>query len=132
MGLNESYSHVRGQILLIDPLPSINRVFSLVVQKERQCFISSSSLSFNQKTTALLTKAAPPTRFVPNRSYHNRKDKPVCSHCGIPGHTIEKCYRVYGFPPSYKFNRGRNAPHLVNQVSDYTAPHLPITYEQCQ
>jgi hypothetical protein len=31
MGLNESYSHVRGQILLIDPLPSINKVSSLVV-----------------------------------------------------------------------------------------------------
>jgi hypothetical protein len=31
MGLNESYSQVRGQILLIDPLPSINKVFSLVI-----------------------------------------------------------------------------------------------------
>jgi hypothetical protein len=132
MGLNESYSHVRGQILLIDPLPSINKVFSLVVQEERQRLISSSSLSFNQNTTALLTKAAPPSRFVPNRSYQNRKDKPICSHCGVPGHTVEKCYKVHGFPPGFKFNKGRNAPHLANQVSDYTAPHLPITYEQCQ
>ena len=36
------------------------------------------------------------------------------------------------FPPGFKFNRGRNAPHLANQVPDYTAHHLPITYEQCQ
>jgi hypothetical protein len=36
MGLNESFSQVRGQILLMDPLPSINKVFSLVIQEERQ------------------------------------------------------------------------------------------------
>jgi hypothetical protein len=35
MGLNDSFSHVRGQILLMDPLPPINKVFSLVVQDER-------------------------------------------------------------------------------------------------
>ena len=33
MGLNESFSQIRGQILLIDPLPSINKVFSLVIQE---------------------------------------------------------------------------------------------------
>jgi hypothetical protein len=132
MGLNESYSHVQGQILLIDPLPSINKVFSLVVQEERQRLISFSSLSFNQNTTTLLIKAAPSSRFMPNRSYQNRKDKPICSHCGIPGHIVEKCYRVHGFPPSFKFNKGRNAQHLANQVSDYTTHYLPITYEQCQ
>jgi hypothetical protein len=31
---------VRGQILLLDPLPAINKVFSLVLQEERQRGIS--------------------------------------------------------------------------------------------
>jgi hypothetical protein len=31
MGLNESFSHLRGQILLMDPLPSINKIFSMIV-----------------------------------------------------------------------------------------------------
>ena len=35
MGLNESYSQIRAQILMIDPLPPINKVFSLVIQEER-------------------------------------------------------------------------------------------------
>jgi hypothetical protein len=34
MDLNDSFSHIRGQILLIDPLPSINKVFALVLQEE--------------------------------------------------------------------------------------------------
>ena len=64
MGLNESYSHVRGQILLMDPLPSINKVFSLIIQEERQRMISSPSPSFNQNTTALFTKAVSSSRFA--------------------------------------------------------------------
>lgn len=31
MGLNDSYSHISGQILLNDPLPSMNKVFSLII-----------------------------------------------------------------------------------------------------
>ncbi|XP_014524079.1 uncharacterized protein LOC106780317 [Vigna radiata var. radiata] len=34
-GLNESYNTVKTQILLMEPLPSINRVFSLIIQQER-------------------------------------------------------------------------------------------------
>jgi hypothetical protein len=33
MGLNESFSHIRGQILLMDSLPSINKIFSMIVQE---------------------------------------------------------------------------------------------------
>jgi len=94
--------------------------------------ISSSSLSFNQNTTALFTKTVSPTRFTGNKSFHVRKDRPICSHCGISGHTVEKCYRIHGFPPGYKFNRGKNAPPSVNQVSGCNTSQLPITYEQCQ
>ena len=35
MGLNDSYSQVRGQLLLMDPLPAINKVFSFISQEER-------------------------------------------------------------------------------------------------
>ncbi|XP_047176194.1 uncharacterized protein LOC124843482 [Vigna umbellata] len=35
-GLNECYNTVRTQILLMEPLPNINRVFSLIMQQERQ------------------------------------------------------------------------------------------------
>ncbi|KAL9457199.1 hypothetical protein AB3S75_006275 [Citrus x aurantiifolia] len=35
MGLNESYSVTRGQILLMDPLPNVNKSYSLVLQDER-------------------------------------------------------------------------------------------------
>lgn len=134
MRLNESFSHVRGQIMLIDPLPPMNIVCSLVLQEERQQLLSVSSISFNQKTTTLLTKATPQnqTRYVNNKGNQNCKDRPTYSHCGITGHTMEKCYKFHGFSPGFKFNKGKNTTHLPNQVSDIHSPQRPITYEQCQ
>ena len=45
MGLNESFTQVRAQVLMLDPLPSINKVFSLVVQDERQRHIGNSTFN---------------------------------------------------------------------------------------
>lgn len=45
-GLNDRFSTVKSQIMLIDPLPSMKRDFSLVVLQEREmnCFIDSKTL----------------------------------------------------------------------------------------
>lgn len=40
MGLNDSFSQVRGRILLVDQLPQINNVFALISQEENQRKIS--------------------------------------------------------------------------------------------
>ena len=36
MGLNETYAAVRGQILLMEPMPPLSKVFSLLLQDEKQ------------------------------------------------------------------------------------------------
>lgn len=36
MGLNETYSDVRDQMMLLDPVPPVNRIFSMVQQQEMQ------------------------------------------------------------------------------------------------
>ncbi|KAF9686029.1 hypothetical protein SADUNF_Sadunf03G0115900 [Salix dunnii] len=40
---------------------------------------------------------------------------------------------IHGFPPGYKFNRGKNAlPSTHSSAHQVSASQLPITYEQCQ
>lgn len=56
MGLNDSYSSIRGQILLSDPLSPINKVFSLIIQEEKQREITP-HLSPTPDTTAFFTRA---------------------------------------------------------------------------
>ena len=40
MGLNDSYVAIRGQILLMQPLPNTRRVYSLILQQEKQVEVS--------------------------------------------------------------------------------------------
>ena len=42
------------------------------------------------------------------------KERSVCSHYGVTGHTIEKCYKLNGYPLGYK-PKGKNA--MANQVA---------------
>ncbi|KAL0451845.1 UNVERIFIED_CONTAM: hypothetical protein Slati_1162600 [Sesamum latifolium] len=35
-GLNESYEHIRSQILVLDPLPNVNKAYSMILRVERQ------------------------------------------------------------------------------------------------
>jgi len=41
MGMNESYSAVHGQVLLMNPLPSVRQTYSFVSQDEKQRLLSS-------------------------------------------------------------------------------------------
>ena len=54
MGLNDSYSQIKGQILLMEPLPSINKVYYLLSQEERQRRVGSSNTYI--ESTALAMK----------------------------------------------------------------------------
>ncbi|CAA0816560.1 Unknown protein, partial [Striga hermonthica] len=42
MGLNDSYDHLKNQILLFDPLPSVNKAYSMVLSAERQRSVTNS------------------------------------------------------------------------------------------
>ena len=58
--------------------------------------------STHQEPAVYMNKSSPRPRFF-KQNY--KKDCPMCSHCGVAGHTVEKCYRVHGFPPGFKFTQ---------------------------
>lgn len=96
MGLNDSYAHVRGQILLMDPLPPINKVFSLISQEERQRRIGSPHPSNTESTNSVAFATKFDRRVSTNSSKHGqKKDRPYCTYCKYQGHTIEKCYKLH-------------------------------------
>lgn len=83
-GLNDQYNHVRSNILMMDPLQSINKAFSYMAQQERQ-FASSDALG-----NLSLANAAANTRLSNS-----------CSYCSRDNHTVETCYKKNGFPPNF-------------------------------
>lgn len=51
MGLNEVYTVVRGNILMMNPLPSLAQTFSLLIQDEKQREIKPSAQMFMESTS---------------------------------------------------------------------------------
>ena len=134
MGLNDSFSHIRGQILLIDPIPSVDKVYSLLVQDERQRLVGHSNNGPFVESTALAAKTM---NFGSNsKTFKKGKERPTCSHCGLLGHTVEKCYKIHGYPPRYKTKARANQVSSLDSVQDSVATptpqHFPFTMEQCQ
>ena len=39
----------------------------------------------------------------------------MCTHYGKLGHTMDKCYKIHGFPLGFKFNNNKNS--MAHQVS---------------
>uniref|UniRef100_A0A2N9IN96 Integrase catalytic domain-containing protein n=1 Tax=Fagus sylvatica TaxID=28930 RepID=A0A2N9IN96_FAGSY len=81
VGLNVSYSSVRGQILPMDSLPTINNVFYLLSQEERQRELSNGFTSHGIDSGAI---ALASNNYKPNGGNKNygRKERPTCSHYG--------------------------------------------------
>jgi len=132
-GLNDQYSNIRSHVLLMDPLPPISKIFSYVVQQERQLL---GNVNFDTKETLINavntsscthcgrlghTKASCyrihgfpfSTDTKVSKSITNRGGK-VCTHCGRIGRTVEVCYRKHRFPPGHKFSNNKN--NVVNRT----------------
>uniref|UniRef100_A0A803Q475 Retrotransposon Copia-like N-terminal domain-containing protein n=1 Tax=Cannabis sativa TaxID=3483 RepID=A0A803Q475_CANSA len=112
MGLSDHFTQIRSSILLMDPLPEANRVFHLVTQEENQKGNNSTGQDSNANLAFAFQndKNAPPkSESQGNKNHQPRKNRPFCTHCNIHGHTIEKCYKIHGYPPGFKSNCSKDA-----------------------
>ena len=108
VGLNELYNQIQGWILLIDPFPSINKVYSLLIQDESQRSIGHSNCAYEESIALVVKSLAGSTSFAYGNSYGNGsvgkgtkgkwKERLVCSHYGITGHTMESAISSIGIP----------------------------------
>ena len=133
-GLNDCYNNVKTQVLLMDPLPGINKVFSLIIQQERK-YNSSGSLSVENKV--LLNTVEKTNYKVEEQGSwkgqgrgnnfrgqgrgrgRNPNQGKQCTYCHKMNHTAEECYSKHGYPPWYK-QRGDQERSYYNDKSSNT------------
>lgn len=113
-GLNESYAAIRSSIIMKKTIPDLAEIYNLLDQDHSQRNFGS-SYGIPSNTSAFNVSVAPTEQFSVNAAhtaYHNnpRQNKIQCSHCGYVGHTVDKCYRIHGYPPGFK--------HKVKVASD--------------
>ncbi|XP_019420736.1 PREDICTED: uncharacterized protein LOC109330924 [Lupinus angustifolius] len=99
-GLNDAYSGVRSQIMVMEPLPSMSKVLSLVTQQETQLYgldidAKAMVVTGNWKKGGTQGRGSIQGRRPPNS--HGRgswikgaSPGKYCSHCKKTGHTVEE------------------------------------------
>ncbi|XP_015159744.1 uncharacterized protein [Solanum tuberosum] len=109
MGLNETFIGVRSNILLSSPLPNIGQAYSLVIQDEKQREIHASP-NYPGESASFLVGNAGSRRFDDYKAQQgnfSKKNTMTCNYCKKVGHNIEQCYKLYGFPPDFKFTKNK-------------------------
>lgn len=110
---------------MLDPIPPINKIFSLISQEERQRNIISPHRTGGIDTANGMAFMAGHDSHKRNINVNssvnrfNKRDGPFCTNCNIHGHTIAKCYKIHGYPSGYK-SKQRNNQVVVNQLSNST------------
>lgn len=126
MGLNEVYTVIRGNILMMNPLPSTAQAFSLLIQEEKQkeyrpanrTPMESISLNVNAGRGSQGGRGYR-TNFPSNNdsNINNNRSTMICDFCKKQGHIKEKCYKLHGYPPKNNTfnNRTNNAQQFNTQ-----------------
>ncbi|KAF7825809.1 putative LRR receptor-like serine/threonine-protein kinase [Senna tora] len=124
MGLGEAYETVVDNILMMEPVPSYNRVCAMVARVESQRSISSKN-SAQVEASALLAKFTDAQKNLASGSkyYDIKKEKAskFCTHCRRTGHTEDECFRKIGYPEWFKElknQKGKKPTDSVNLVTD--------------
>jgi hypothetical protein len=160
-GLNKEYSQVRRSIMMIEPMSSIVKAFSIVLQQEQEfgvpmppsnsqesvVFVSFSDDSSKQN---VFTRGSGNNSRGGGRSCRsNGGGNKLCTHCKKTNHTIDTCFYLHGFPTGYMTrnkspsNTSKTSTSLVEINSTTTSlgdkhedskhqDHLTLSKEQYQ
>ncbi|QHO01748.1 uncharacterized protein DS421_13g417820 [Arachis hypogaea] len=103
MGLDDaSYGTVRSNILATDHLPSLNRVYAMLVQEERVKTMAKAS----EERGLVVGLAMQAGNRTKGREDLSQKST-ICSHCDKSGHDVKGCFQIVGYPEWWD-NRPRN------------------------
>ncbi|CAL9239443.1 unnamed protein product [Arabidopsis halleri] len=119
-GLNDSYEHIRESIVMMDPLPDLEKALHMVIQHEHQQEMKqtpqSGSVVFQMSSSNIQSPSYESgysvnqaDNYLGNNEVigavsggYKPRQRPVCTYCGLQGHLVTRCYKLHGYPPGYK------------------------------
>ncbi|GJT63799.1 cysteine-rich receptor-like protein kinase 8 [Tanacetum coccineum] len=120
MGLDECYTNIKGQILLMQPLATAAKAYNMLRQEEKQR--DTHKQSINAPIT--LNSYRTPYNTSNNSSHRNNTTNPntpsnnnqsdrrstfrkgiICTYCKKEGHSKEECYKLLGYPVGHPLHK---------------------------
>ena len=130
MGLDESYVNIRGQILLMQPLPLVVKAYGIVRHEEKQ----REGILPKPNTTSIFSVYSNNQRNYGNgsRTYGNSRGESsstaerrsnfkkgvYCGNCSKEGHTKAECYKLVGYPIGHPLHGKFPAKQSPRQSSE--------------
>ncbi|XP_065865575.1 uncharacterized protein [Euphorbia lathyris] len=126
-GLHIDFDNVREQILIQEPLPSVNKAYSMLMRIERQRSMSNTEMKDDFVNLSKSQNNKSNTRNG-GKKYQNRgqssdtsKDDKFCTHCKKPGHEKVDCFKLVGYPDWYKGKKSapyKQQAHMSKEESN--------------
>ncbi|KAL8145624.1 hypothetical protein AgCh_003680 [Apium graveolens] len=113
MKLNDNFSVARGNVLMMEPITAISQAFRLFAQEEKHRELSSASQT---ESLAFIAEKRPYDNKSNFRGYSNASQSQ--RQPDISGHSLERYFKVHGYPPGFKFQERKVAAISQNQLSD--------------
>ena len=101
------------------PFPSISKIHALVLQEEPHKSVGHGG-SYTAKPNSVAMYANSKGSNSGNPTWNkgnNKRERPLCTHCNMLGHTIDKYFKLHGYPPGYK-PKGRSS--YYNMITIHT------------
>ncbi|XP_059316433.1 uncharacterized protein LOC132067265 [Lycium ferocissimum] len=125
-GLNDSYTTCKSAIMLMSPLSSISRAYAMLQHDEKQKEASSPIPSFSNESASFSASSSHqnnPRGFRQRIQFDSKKSFPpfsspqvsslFCKYRKKSRHIIDKCYRLHGYPPDFKFTKNKKVASCV-------------------
>ncbi|KAF7835872.1 ribonuclease H [Senna tora] len=114
-GLNESYDNIVSTILLMEPLPSYNKVYSLVARIEKQRSIGSiTSGTVDASALAVNTNYSAKAGGSNKKKEYVKKSDRYCQFCNKSGHMEDACFKKHGYPEWFdEYKKKKNTQHTA-------------------
>ncbi|GJU95569.1 ribonuclease H-like domain-containing protein [Tanacetum coccineum] len=98
MGLDDTYMQLRSNILSRDPLPDAKGAYVLISSEE-------SHRSGVQRSQTFGNTTRPNDNTIRPNNNGNRRTvggpSLVYEHCGFNGHTVDRCFKLIGYPSDF-------------------------------
>ncbi|GKD67315.1 ribonuclease H-like domain-containing protein [Tanacetum coccineum] len=121
MGLDNSYMQIRCFILCREVLPDVKSAYATISSEESHRVGAGSIAGSSQRNQAFAFVSNVSNR---NNLQRNQASDLVCENCGFNGHTIDRCFKIIGYPADFgkkKSNQSFKGKNVSNNNSVLTS-----------